>query len=49
MLSLSGQMHTILRKKGRPCEYPGFFWSKCEQLRKKMNAQTQLLLYSIHS
>ncbi len=44
LLSLSGQIHTKLRKNGRPGEYPGFFLSKCEQLRKKTNAQTQLLL-----
>ncbi len=35
LLSLSGQIHTKLRKNGRPVEYPGFFLSKCEQLRKK--------------
>ncbi len=44
LFSLSGQIHTKLHKNGRPGEYPGFVLSKCEQLRKKANAQTQLLL-----
>ncbi len=44
-LSLSCQIHTKLRKNGRPGEYPGFFLGKCEQLRKK----TQCIGYWIRA
>ncbi len=43
-LSLSSQIHTNYAKMAVLAKYPSFFLSKCEQLRKKTNAQTQLLL-----
>ncbi len=42
LLRLSGQIHTKLHKNGRPGEYPVFFFSKCEQLRKKTH------VYKLH-
>ncbi len=35
-------------KNGRPGEYPGFFLSKCEQLRKKTHVYHQKAIGSVH-
>ncbi len=45
LLILSGQIHTKLCKNSRPGEYPGFFLSKCELLRKKTQVLDPCIMF----